>query len=269
MATKRKNAKRSTSRRKRASFGEPPVITPQEPEEEVEETDASQEPIVETEPADETPAVASPIPTETAPPDTTEPLGDFDSNESVNDSEATTEADNDQTAAQLEPLSQDTQASPEPAERSFSWANFLVGLLIGVAISVGAGAAWWYYQAKTAQMAEETKMAEVTPTPTETPTPTPTPTPAAMDAYSITVLNGSGVSGAAARLKSSLEEQGYTVADTGNADSSTNTFITAGEDVDKAWISDLETYLGKTYTMGDTVTSSSNPNSVEITIGSE
>jgi hypothetical protein len=56
-----------------------------------------------------------------------------------------------------------------------------------------------------------------TPTPTATPVP-PTPTPVDRSPISIQILNGSGVSGAAAKTAETLEGLGYTIADTGNAD---------------------------------------------------
>ena len=263
MATKKraKTRKRMTHK-KRASFGPPPVITPSEPEEEIPFAPEPGEPV---EPA---PEITPPAETAT----TTE--SDSLAGEAVTpapDQISTIEAQTTegQTSTQLEPLPGASETAPPTAEKSFSWANFLIGLLIGVAISVGAGGAWWYYQSKTAQLAQETKMTEVTPTPTPTPTPIPTPTPAAIDAYSITIFNGSGVSGGASRLQTSLESEGYSVADIGNAQSdSALTIISAGSEVEKSWLSDLETFLGKTYRLGDSTVLEASPNGVEVTIGS-
>jgi len=63
-----------------------------------------------------------------------------------------------------------------------------------------------------------------TPTPTITPAP-PTPTPVDRSGISIQILNGAGVSGAAAATATTLEDMGYTITDTGNADN-TNYEIT-------------------------------------------
>ncbi len=60
-----------------------------------------------------------------------------------------------------------------------------------------------------------------TPTPTPAPTPTPTPQPVNRSDIKIQVLNGGGVPGAAGKMKSLLEDKGYTVADVSNADSYT------------------------------------------------
>lgn len=59
------------------------------------------------------------------------------------------------------------------------------------------------------------------PTPTPTPVPTPTPTPnvtVKREDLSIKVLNGGGVPGAAGKMKSFLEEKGYTVSGVGNTE---------------------------------------------------
>jgi len=63
-------------------------------------------------------------------------------------------------------------------------------------------------------------LARPTPTPTPSPTPAPTPTPEPVDktSYEIQVLNGGGVAGAAGKMKTFLEDKGYTVGTTGNTD---------------------------------------------------
>jgi len=62
----------------------------------------------------------------------------------------------------------------------------------------------------------------VAPTQTPTPTLTPTPTSVAPNRADITVevLNGSGISGAAAKMQEYLEGKGYDVGRAGNADTS-------------------------------------------------
>lgn len=68
-----------------------------------------------------------------------------------------------------------------------------------------------------------TAAATPTPSPTDTPSPTPsatpTPTPAAVDPASVTlrVLNGTTVTGAASKAKTTLEAAGFKVRTTGNA----------------------------------------------------
>ncbi len=57
-----------------------------------------------------------------------------------------------------------------------------------------------------------------TPIPTAAPTPIVTPTPSVnKKELEIEILNGSGIAGVASKLKTLLEEKGYTVAETGNA----------------------------------------------------
>lgn len=56
------------------------------------------------------------------------------------------------------------------------------------------------------------------PTPMSQPTATPTPLPPDRSKVKVQVLNGAGVAGAAGKMKSLLEEKGYVVMGTGNAD---------------------------------------------------
>jgi len=65
------------------------------------------------------------------------------------------------------------------------------------------------------------KQAEPESTPTPVPTPTQTPKPALNKAdWSLEVLNGSGITGAAKVVADKLKELGYPVVKTGNADKS-------------------------------------------------
>lgn len=95
--------------------------------------------------------------------------------------------------------------------------------------------------------------ARPSPTPTPAPTATPTPTPAAIDKASveIKVLNGGGTPGAASKMKSYLEEKGYTVAGTGNTDEYTYTTTEIhGKTTMKDAIANLQADLADTYTLG-------------------
>jgi hypothetical protein len=92
-----------------------------------------------------------------------------------------------------------------------------------------------------------------TPTATSTPKTTSTPTPSAAKRSDITiqVLNGGGVVGAATKMKTFLESKGYTVSDTGNADSytysKTEIIVKAAK---KAYLPFLEGDLKGTYSLG-------------------
>jgi len=93
------------------------------------------------------------------------------------------------------------------------------------------------------------------PTPTATPTakPAPVASQSAMKRSDITiqVLNGGGKAGAATKMKTFLEGKGYTVGDTGNADSytydTTEIMVKASK---KVYLSLLENDLKDTYTLG-------------------
>lgn len=93
-----------------------------------------------------------------------------------------------------------------------------------------------------------------TPTPTTTPKVTPTATASATrGAISIQVLNGGGVVGAATKMKKLLEDKGYKVDATGNADSyaydTTEILVKAS---DSAYLTLLTGDLKDTYTLGTT-----------------
>lgn len=110
---------------------------------------------------------------------------------------------------------------------------------------------------------------EITPTEEETPTPSPTVTtkPTATptkstssssdasgldrSALTITVQNGGGTPGAASKGKTTLEDLGYTVSGTGNADNFdyANTVIQIKASK-KAYLDLLKNDLSKSYTIG-------------------
>lgn len=88
--------------------------------------------------------------------------------------------------------------------------------------------------------------------------------------YQILILNGSGVNGAAADLKTDLEELDYTIADVDNADNSnyTKTIIQAKTTVVEGFVDELKADLENNY---DSVTieelEEDNENDVVIIIG--
>jgi hypothetical protein len=94
----------------------------------------------------------------------------------------------------------------------------------------------------------------VVPTPTSTPTAAVSPTPIAGEtkrsAITIQVLNGGGKAGAATKMKKFLEDKGYTVSDTGNAESYTyDKTAVVVKSTKSAYITLLETDLKGTYTL--------------------
>ncbi len=111
-------------------------------------------------------------------------------------------------------------------------------------------------------------------TPAATPTPSAAPTEASIDLskYDIEVLNGSGVAGAAADVKTQLSDAGYTVTSTGNASSSSHetTEISSKSSVDSDYLKKLTTELSGKYsvTKGDALDDNSKFD-VVVTLGSK
>ena len=105
------------------------------------------------------------------------------------------------------------------------------------------------------------------PTPTE-PTPTPSPEQTKPSSYSIKVLNGSGISGEAAKVKALLEKESYTVSSVGNADSSTvsETIIQAKNSISKNWLDAIKKVLSQTYTVSSDVQALSEDETVDVII---
>jgi hypothetical protein len=111
------------------------------------------------------------------------------------------------------------------------------------------------------------------PTPTSMPpTVAPTQKPVDLTAYTIAVLNGSGIAGKAAEEKTILSTAGFKITSVGNADKSTytQTEISATSSVDQAFLSKLETVLQKDYDVDTTVATSptSSQTDVTVTLGS-
>jgi len=113
------------------------------------------------------------------------------------------------------------------------------------------------------------------PTPTVSPvTDTATPSATALNRtdISIQVLNGGGVVGAASKMKTVLEEAGYTVKATGNAESytytSTEILIKSSK---KAYLTMLENDLKETYSLGTSAGTlkDSDTYDVQIIVGKE
>lgn len=93
-----------------------------------------------------------------------------------------------------------------------------------------------------------TATSPISKTPSITPTMTVSKEPD-LSAYTIRILNGSGIAGEAARLKATLTLEKFKVGTIGNADRSNyqNTQITANKSVNKEYINKLKEILDKTY----------------------
>jgi hypothetical protein len=103
---------------------------------------------------------------------------------------------------------------------------------------------------------------------------TPTPSKAVdLAAYNIKILNGSGVTGAATKLKTDLTAAGFTVVSAANADSSdfTETIVAYKKDINPDYIKQLKETLGKKYKVGadaQLTSAQTKEADVVITIGS-
>jgi hypothetical protein len=160
-------------------------------------------------------------------------------------------------------ISQHRKSSMRPM---ITWAIIVVvaSLVVGGAIMVASGRA----------PSLPSIMATPTPTPTSTPTPTPTPDVSSLDrsTLSVQVLNGSGTSGVAGKMKALLEEKGYSVDNTGNADTydyeSTEVLVKAEHE---AFLSLLEEDLQEDYVVGSSVATLEDdvPYDVRIIVGKE
>lgn len=173
----------------------------------------------------------------------------------------------------VEELYQDTKKSmvmPEisvhkgrPIRSLFVWAivTICVALLTGGILFAAAK-----------KMSPTKLFARPTPTPTSAPIATPTPTPAAIDkaSFEIKVLNGGGTPGAAGKMRTFLEDKGYTVASTGNTDEYTYTTTEIhGKETMKNAIANLQADLTDTYILGTVAAdlSASASADVEVIVG--
>ncbi len=114
---------------------------------------------------------------------------------------------------------------------------------------------------------------EPTPTESAVATPAPTEAPATVDLtkYPVHVMNGSGITGEAAKVKAVLEGGGFKVSTIGNASSSdfTKTVIKVKSDVPASFVSQLSTLLSKTYLLDTNQTlATSSADKVQVIVGS-
>jgi hypothetical protein len=129
-------------------------------------------------------------------------------------------------------------------------ASLLVWAIVTILVALVTGGILFAAAKKTSPI---TLFVRPTPTPTATPTPIPTPTPVAIDKtlFEIKVLNGGGTVGAAGKMKTFLEDKGYTVTATGNTEEYTYTSTEIhGKATMKDAIANLEADLTGTYTLG-------------------
>ncbi len=153
-----------------------------------------------------------------------------------------------------------------PSDKNSKLLKILLLVLVLLAL-VGVGV--YFYMSNTSK-----KTTALTPT-TAVPTKVPTPTEKPVDksAYSIVVLNGSGIAGEAAKAKTILTDAGYKVISVGNADLSDykETVIRAKKTVTNAWINDVKVLLRETYRTVNVeeIDASSSAENVTVILGSD
>lgn len=182
-----------------------------------------------------------------------------------------------QSAFTIQNNESDIPAEPEKEKKKFGVYFFVVAFLSFI-LGLGAMAAVSYFgliSLSIPKLSFSSGMhlpsllgAKPTLTPMPTPTATPTPVPVNLKQFSIEVLNGSGITGQAAKAQSALTTDGYSVSSTGNAANSnfTTTEIAAKKSVDSAYITKLEQDLGKTYVVNTTIQTLSDTNTTDVTV---
>lgn len=166
------------------------------------------------------------------------------------------------------------QDSPPSGNSSLKRRLMWVGLLF-VYVAILAAGGYFMYQLGLKKGEEAAKLEiekQIEKEKAAVPTATPTPS-IDKSKYKIKVLNGTGISGEAARAKELLEGDGFTVSSVGNASSQGNvdTTIETKEEVESDFVSALKETIGKTYKVGDvkTITTSETTDIVIILGGKE
>lgn len=147
--------------------------------------------------------------------------------------------------------------------------SFLVGLITMAGVS-------FVLQRKSFELPFGLKKTvNITPSPKPTLKIEPTKTQLInLAEYSIEILNGSELAGAASRLRTALKTEGFEILSTGNADNSeyTDTIISKKKDVKSLYIEKLRKELEKKYILGNdfkTALPEDSEADVIITIGSK
>lgn len=158
-------------------------------------------------------------------------------------------------------------APPYPKKNSI---NPLTILIPGVLL-LGALLGGIYFYQKGVKITDQT----MTPTPSGTEiSPVPSASPEAtvdLTKYTVNILNGSGISGEAGKVKTLLEDAGFNVGNTGNASTYDfkETIVKAKKDVDQAYLVKLVETLSKNYKVATTEElPDSSKDEVQITVGS-
>lgn len=150
--------------------------------------------------------------------------------------------------------------------------QIILWAIVIIAVCVGIGAGILIFSGNGPSLPSIVALSTPTPTPTVPHTPTPTSTALDRAAITIQVLNGGGKAGAAGTMKTLLEEKGYTVSDTGNAESFTyedTEILVKPEKV--AYLTQFQKDIETTYTIGTAAATLADdaPYDARITVGKE
>lgn len=174
---------------------------------------------------------------------------------------------------------------PEEMKKDSSIFNlgfFAIVVLISIIVALSSGALYVYFNGLDKLPNNKTTVENQTPAPTAasvataTPIPTTTPTPkpsVAKDKFKISILNGSGKIGEAGVVKKIIEDDGFVVSQTGNAQSFSfkTTLIEVKESVSKEIVDRLKEVLGEDYPVevGKENLSDKSSWDIIITVGSQ
>ena len=141
--------------------------------------------------------------------------------------------------------------------------KIIIIILVVVGLVVGG---FFYYKSLQKKLAKPPTETEISPT-TE-PTEEPTPDEVAKDAYTISILNGSGIAGEASKVKTLIEDADFVVESTGNAENYDydKTIIQAGSDVSISWLNELKAVLKKNYQLQTSVEDIASGASTDVVI---
>lgn len=158
-------------------------------------------------------------------------------------------------------------------KNGFSFKLFFLFIIIFALIGALIGGMFYYASSMKTDQEENTTDTKTT---SESPTVTPTATPEVkpdLSKLKVNVLNGSGVSGEAAKVKTLLTSKGFTAENvkTGNASTSGNktTTISLKGSVPESVFKELETILSTDYTVAkdEKPLADTSANDIEIIVG--
>lgn len=177
------------------------------------------------------------------------------------------EADENEKEPTIEPILNTLDEAGEE-DNSISWKK----ILLYTFIAAGAGALillsfLYLFKNYEVNITKKTASKQI-----ELPSNTPTPTIAEVnkEAYTIVVLNGSGVAGEAANVQKLLEDTGFKIGEIGNASNQdfADTEISATPKIDKAYLDELEKSLSKNWNVKVVKAPASQTDEVIVTVGS-